>query len=46
MAQASPLCDRLQTILERATRPDAQTPTDQRTALHSRLMTLTELAAR
>jgi ParB family chromosome partitioning protein len=46
MAQASPLCDRLQTILERATRPDAQAPTDQRTALHSRLMTLTELAAR
>jgi len=46
MAHAGPLCDRLQTILERATRPDAATPTDQRTALHSRLMTLTELAAR
>lgn len=46
IAQAGPLCDRLQTILERATRPDAPTPAEQLTALHSRLITLTELAAR
>jgi hypothetical protein len=46
MAQAGPLCDRPQTILERATRPEVPTPTDQLTALHSRLMTLSELAAR
>ena len=46
IAQAGPMCDRLQTVLERATRPNASTPADQLTALHSRLMTLTELAAR
>ena len=46
IAQAGPLCDRLQSILERATRSDAPTPADQLTALHSRLMTLTALAAR
>jgi ParB family transcriptional regulator, chromosome partitioning protein len=45
MAQAGPLCDRLQTILERATRPGTATPTDQLTALHSRLVTLSELSA-
>jgi ParB family transcriptional regulator, chromosome partitioning protein len=45
MAQAGSLCDRLQTILERATRPSTPTPTDQLTALHSRLVTLTELSA-
>ena len=43
MAQAGPLCDRLQTILERATRPGTPTPTDQLTALHSRLVTLSEI---
>jgi len=46
MALAGPLCDRLQMILEHATRPDAPAPTDQLTALHSRLVTLTELASR
>jgi ParB family chromosome partitioning protein len=46
MAQAGPLCDRLQTILEHATRPGVPAPTDQLTSLHHRLMTLAELAAR
>jgi ParB family chromosome partitioning protein len=46
MARAAPMCDHLQAILERATRSDVPTPADQLAALHSRLMALTELAAR
>ena len=44
-AQANQLCDRLQSILERAMRPGSSMPADQRAALHKRLVTLTELAS-